>query len=78
MPSSTEDELLLRYGVVTAMYPLAGMIFAPLFGWLETAGTKDNTKERKRKKGVVRKIGIACTLAFVLGNCMYGISNVRQ
>ena len=71
MPSVTADDLLLRYGIVNAMYPLSGMIFAPLFGWLETAGTRGTDGKKHRKKGIVRKIGFASTFAFFVGNILY-------
>ena len=66
MPSIEEDELIFRYGIVNAMYPLSGMFFAPLFGWLET--TSDNGT---RRRGIVRKIGFISTSAFFIGNILY-------
>ena len=70
MPSIKEDELIFRYGIVNAMYPLSGMFFAPLFGWLET--TSDyTTNEKTRRQGIVRKIGFISTSAFFLGNILY-------
>ena len=71
MPSITQHDLLLRYGLVNAMYPLSGMLFAPLFGWLETAGTRGTDGKKLRKKGIVRKIGYAPTFAFFVGNILY-------
>ena len=68
MPSVTQHDLLLRYGLVNAMYPLSGMIFAPLFGWLETAGTDG---KKRRRKGIVRQIGYTSTFAFFVGNILY-------
>ena len=70
MPSIEEDELIFRYGIVNAMYPLSGMVFAPLFGWLET--TSDNgTNKKTRRRGIVRIIGFISTSAFFLGNILY-------
>ena len=71
MPDLDEDDLILRYGIVNAMYPLSGMIFAPLFGWLETAGVKENDGNKLKRKGIVRKIGITSTFAFFIGNLLY-------
>ena len=70
MPSIEEDELIFRYGIVNAMYPLSGMFFAPLFGWLETT-SDGGTKEKIRRRGIVRKIGFISTSAFFLGNILY-------
>ena len=70
MPSIEEDELIFRYGIVNAMYPLSGMIFAPLFGWLETT-SNGGTNEKTRRQGIVQKIGFISTSAFFLGNILY-------
>ena len=70
MPSIEEDELIFRYGIVNAMYPLSGMFFAPLFGWLETT-SDGGTNEKTRRRGIVRKIGFISTSAFFLGNILY-------
>ena len=71
MPDLDEEDLIFRYGIVNAMYPLSGMIFAPLFGWLETAGVDENDGNKLRRKGIVRKIGITSTFAFCVGNLLY-------
>ena len=71
MPDLNEDDLILRYGVANAMYPLSGMIFAPLFGWLETAGAKKKHGKKERRNGIVMKIGLTSTLAFFIGNILY-------
>ena len=71
MPDLDEDDLIFRYGIVNAMYPLSGMIFAPLFGWLETAGVKEIDGNNPRRKGIVRKIGLTSTFAFFIGNLLY-------
>ena len=70
MPSIKEDELIFRYGIVNAMYPLSGMFFAPLFGWLETT-SGGGTSRKTRRRGIVRKIGFISTSAFFLGNILY-------
>ena len=71
MPNVNEDDLILRYGVVNAMYPLSGMVFAPIFGWLETAGVKVKDGIKLKRHGIVRKIGVTSTFAFFLGNLLY-------
>ena len=70
MPSIEEDELIFRYGIVNAMYPLSGMLFAPLFGWLETT-SDGGANEKTRRPGIVRKIGFISTISFFIGNILY-------
>ena len=72
MPNLEEDVLIFRYGVVNAMYPLSGMIFAPLFGWVETTRYGEN---KIKRKGIVQKIGIISALAFFLGNVLYATTS---
>ena len=72
MPNLEEDVLIFRYGVVNAMYPLSGMIFAPLFGWVETTTNGEN---KIKRKGIVQKIGMISALAFVLGNVLYATTS---
>ena len=75
MPSISEGDLIIRYGVINAMYPLSGMIFAPLFGYLEIAGKRNPNEKKRRRKDIVRKIGFASTFAFFVGNILYATAS---
>ena len=75
MPNIEEDVLIFRYGVVNAMYPLSGMIFAPLFGYLEITGKRHSNEKKRRRKDIVRKIGFTSTFAFFVGNILYATAS---
>lgn len=75
MPNIEEDVLIFRYGVVNAMYPLSGMIFAPLFGWIETKQSGKNGKDKIKRKGIVQKIGLFSASSFFVGNILYALTS---
>ena len=75
MPNLEEDVLIFRYGVVNAMYPLSGMIFAPLFGWVETMGSRKHGETKIKREGIVQKIGLISASAFFIGNIIYATTS---
>ena len=75
MPNIEEDVLLFRYGVVNAMYPLSGMIFAPVFGWIETKQSGKNEKDKIKREGIVQKIGFISASSFFVGNFLYALTS---